>query len=341
MMAFRLALGVSCAGLLLVAVIALAGCQSCRGEQTSSEPPPAPDTVAGLDAVPRDVQVVLCANLDDLRESWLVRRAVEQMFRRDPELEVRFRQLIDTCQIDPAVDVDRVIVALSRSSGTDETIMVVTGQFSEAELASCMSQAMAAAGGAFTYDRVDGRTFYHASGRQHIWFTVPGPQTVVLATSPEWLARAVGDGEKITSSNEMSALLERVDQRAGLWAVGSIDERIGAGLVELTAGQVTSPPGSVFVEIHPKAGLQVSLGAEMNSKKDANGLELLIKNQMSVGAWALQGRGLGALAKKLRVYLEDKTVYLRLSLTEEELKEVLSRIDTTGGSAQDPPQPEE
>ena len=348
-----------------------ASCQRCRGG-SDQQPEPTPVVLAGMEAIPSDVQVVIGADVKRLRESWLINRAIEQMFRRDPELATRIRELWDVCKIDPGKDLDSILIALGPGAGRDssttpradqqatdaavaadagaasaasvvmdQALMVVTGKFVEAELAACVGERLAADGGRLTFETVAGRTFYHATGKQDVWFTLPGPSTVVVATSSSWLARAVGDGDKLTASRPMAALLARIDRNAGAWAVGLIDEQIGKGLVEQTAGEVAAPPRAMFVDLDPNNGLRIALGAEMSSEKDANYLVSLIKKQLAIGRWALERYGLDRLVQKLEVNVRGSTVHLALALSEGELKEALSQIDSSKGSAQNPPKVED
>lgn len=338
--------GVPRAVMLLCALaVATGGCKGKQEEAPGGQPPP-PRAVTGLSAVPRDATALVGVNVASLRSSWLVRRAVAQMFRRDPGLEERIEQLARACKLDPAADLDSFIIGVSGapadpdSSGEHEAVMVVTGTFAEADLASCVGQSVAEDGGSLTSQRVDGRTLYRvgqrSGGRDSVWFTVSAPRTLVIATSSSWLARAVGDGDKIADSPSMAALLERVDQDAGIWVAGEIDQRVGAGLVELTAGAVNSPPRAMFGHGRFDAGAGFVLGAVMSSPEDAKYLVSLAKDQLSLGVWAAQRYGLGPLVSKLGVDSEGKTVYLRLSLSEEELRQVLAQIDTPAGSAQNP-----
>ncbi len=331
---------------LLSTAAAQAGCQGCDREKETRAKPAAAPPLAGLEAIPHDVQVILGANVEKLRTSFLVKRMVAQMFRRDPELEKRIDQLIATCKLDPAEDVESIILALNQREG--EAIVVLTGTFVEAELTRCINQSMAEAGGTMTFKEVGNRKFYRAGGAQESWFTVAGPRTLVVATSSAWLAKAVGATDassagagKGEAARPMAGLLSRVDQSAGVWGVGLIDVQTGAGLVELTSGRVATPPRAGFVEMDLVDGARVSLGFEMSSEEASKQLLSKLKTEVDVGAWLLQQTGLQSLAKNVGVDSEGKTVYLRLSLTEHELKEVLSRIDTSKGSTQDPPKPEE
>jgi hypothetical protein len=284
------------------------------------------------------------------------------MFRRDPELKTRIDRLITDCRLDPGADLESLIIAIKAGPpaaapsktaeepavepAVEPALMVATGRFVEADLASCVGQRMAADGGGLTARRVEGRAVYHASGHasghaagpagrdDSVWFTISGPRTLLVATSSDWLAKALGRGDKIAAAPTWAALLKNVDLKADLWAVGQLDQRVGAGLVELGAGALKSPPGSLFVQADLSAGVRFLLGAVMTSAGDANALVSLIKSQLAWGALAVQRYGLGPLVSKLGVDSEDKTVYLRMTLSEDEVKDVLARIDTPGGATQ-------
>lgn len=319
--------------LVVLVVLAQGGSIACKSKKASPSPVP----IAGLAAMPSDVQVVVGIDATKLRDSWLVERAVAQMFRRDPELQGRFRALIDACHFDPSKDLASILIGLGRVGEADEAVLVATGAFVEADLAACIGQSVAAEGGALETEISAGRTLYQTTGpRGGVWFAMAAPRTLVVATSSAWLARAIDPGDTVTASKAMAALLGRVDQGASFWGVGMIDERVGAGLVTLTQSKIAAPPAAVFGQIELEAGANLLLGAVMSSDNDANSLVSMIKAQKSLAVLALQRSGLSMLANKLGVDSESKTVYLRLSLSEGELKDALARIDTTTGSQQDP-----
>ncbi|MEM9488464.1 MAG: hypothetical protein AAGC55_04940, partial [Myxococcota bacterium] len=233
-MTFRLA--ARTAAFLLLWSLALSACQSCDKKEETPAEPPAPPTLAGLQAMPGQVTVLVGAEVTRLRDSWLVERAVKQMFRRDPELEQRIDQLIAACKFDPAEQLDSVLIGLGRDSDTsagaaDQAVMVLTGVFDEGQLASCINQSVTGDGGTFSADRSGTRTYYHTRSGDgpgaERWFTLTGPRTLVVATSRTWLQKAVEDGEKVASSTKLAPLLGQVDQSAGLWAVGLVDQELG------------------------------------------------------------------------------------------------------------------
>lgn len=362
---------------LIAGVLALhAGCKSKQKDAgTEATSTTKPVDLGGLDAVPREVSAVVGMDVGALRRSWLVQRMVEQMFRRDQGLKQRIDALMTSCRVDPE-NIREVIIGLTRGSGPEsgdgQAVMVVTGAFVEAELASCVGQSVAADGRRLVADRADGRTMYGvrrnappagnnreaagggapvvlpdvplfsagsatAHARDQVWFAVAGPETLVVATSKEFLRRALSPREdKVMSDEAMAGLIERVDRRAGVWVAGAMDPDIGRGLVDKSAGQVASPPAAMFGSVGLESGVDFRLGVDMATEEDAGGLRALISGQKGLWALAAQRFGLGEWIDKLRVDADARTVYLRVTLTQDELRQILARIDTSAGSLQNP-----
>lgn len=320
--------------------LALLGSPACKDKKTEEQPRPVPVDVTGLAAVPAEVRAVVGINVEAIAEAWLVERAVEQMFLRDPGLAARVDALITACRFDPARDLRGLTLALGAGAHAEQAVMVATGRFSEPEVVACVRSSLAEDGGSLTESEVEGRRFYNASARSDradsVWFTFGDPSTLVAATSSEWLAQAVGKGDKVLSRQPMASWIERADPKAGIWAAGALDERTGHELVALVGGLV-SPPRALLGHLHLKDGVSLSLSAVTASAEDAKALVALTNAQLGVGALALQRYGLGPVVSKLTVSAEGDTLHLRFALTEEELKDVLSRIDTTQEPAQDTP----
>lgn len=351
----RLAVGLG----LLLAV----GSPACKDKSDEKKPaPPPPAAVTGLAAVPASAGVVLGVDIEAIADSWLVERAVGQMFLRDPGLEARVAQLITGCRFDPAKDLRSLVIALGSGEDEDQALMVATGRFSEPEVAACVEKSLAEDGGSLTRSEVGGRRFYRTSGRdardEGVWFTFGNPETLIAATSSEWLSAATGDGPKVTSVEPMATWIERARSGAGsadeadeadeagsagsagsadIWAAGTIDENIGADMVELTGGKISAPPRALLARVGLRDGLDVTLAAVTASEEDAEALVAQASAQLTVGALALQSYGLGPVVSRLQVSAEGDTARLKLVLGQEELKDLLSRIDTTPAPAQDTP----
>lgn len=312
---------------------------SCKEKEKQEPPRPVPIAVTGLAAVPADVRAVIGIDVEAIAGSWLVERAVEQMFLRDPGLAARVDDLIAACRFDPARDLRTLTLALGAGAQKDQALMVATGKLSEPELVACVRASLAEDGGTVTESEVEGRRFYQTSGRndraESVWFTFGDPETLVVATSSEWLAEAVGKGDKVLSRQPMASWIERAGPGAGIWAAGALDERIGGELVALVGGRLSAPPRALLGHLELKDGLSLSLSAVAASAEDAQALVALTQAQLGVGALALQRYGLGPLVSKLTVSAEGDTLHLRVALSEAELKDVLSRIDTTEAPEQD------
>ena len=397
---------------LVIASLLILGCKGDKRKQSSNKAVQAPKALRGLEAVPRASTAVIGLDVTSLRRAWLVRRAVEEMFRRDPELEQRMEALLGACRVslggpqdgdasaEPTTVVSDIVIAMGTPSGRerDEAVMVATGAFVEAKLASCVGQGVAGDGRSLIADMVEGRSLYGipdnapvapsdpsassgpaskgagapaatvgvtptgpppkggpttpesgqpaatpapvaapkpAAGND-VWFSVAGPETLVIATSKSWLIQAVGTGEKIAAAPTMASLLKRVDRGADIWAAGKIDPAVGAGLVDQASGAISAPPQAIFGSLDLRRGMELSLGLQMATDQDAKSLESLVSGQMGLMALAAQRYGVGAWVEKLVVTVEARTVFLRASLSEDDVRQILSRIDSSTGSAQNP-----
>lgn len=388
------------AAAIVVLSTVLTACTRCKSVEDDPQPtvvPPTPRELTSLEAIPKEVTAIVGLNIKRLHDSWLVKRAVEQMFYRDPELKDRIDSLTRRCDIDIQTGLSTIIIGLSGTlddeHGREQAVMVVDGDFKEASLASCVGQSVAEDGRRLIADTGFGRMLYGvkkptsvipsktplvspskgevasmspgadapasgspasgspssgspsstthmdataAEASDEVWFTIAGPTILVVATSKEWLQRAVSDADKIMSSSSVSKLITRVDRTAAVWVAGDIDPHIGQGLVEQTRGEIAKPPISMFGTLSLDRGIRFELGVDMVSQNDANALKSLISGQLGMGALAAQAYGLGEWVDKLGVDVDQKTVYLRVTLQDDEIRQILSRIDTAAGSAQNP-----
>ncbi len=316
----------------------LAAGAACKDKAPDPAPTEAPVEITGLAAVPASVRVVLGIDVEAISGSWLVKRAVEQMFARDPGLEARIAQLVDTCGVDPGADLRHLIIALGSGPAEGEALMVATGVFSESQISSCIEKSMAADGGSLTTSQVGGRTIYHASGRDDrvdsLWLAFGDMSTLVAATSQPVLELALGDGPKVGQAEPMASWIKRASEQASVWAAGEVDSQIGADLVALTGGQISAPPKALYGHIWLKNGLSFQLAAVTASPDDAQVLMTQATAQLRVGALALQRYGLGPVVSKLEASADGDLMQLRFHLTEDELRDVLAKLDTTTGEDQ-------
>ncbi|MCA9673913.1 MAG: hypothetical protein H6709_17060 [Kofleriaceae bacterium] len=319
----------------LVAVTVVAtvasGCNKKKQAPPERRPPP---ELSGLAAVPVSTRVLIGADPARLADSEIVARAFGDMLARDPDLGVRTQRLAEACALDVRTQLASVHVALTTDA--PEPLLVVTGRLAEADLAKCVQTTVGAGGGQVTAHQVEGRTLYKVddAGRV-VTFGFGRADTVVVSASEKLVIEALGPGPKVLDDAEMKGLIDRADARAPLWAVGKVDGSLGQRLTRLTGGAVTTPPKAFLAALDPSAGLRVSLGAVMATVDEAKALESHVNPTLALVAIAAQARGLGQLAAKIAASRDDDVVRFGVDLTSDEVKEVLSRIDSRGPSQQD------
>jgi hypothetical protein len=193
-----------------------------------------------------------------------------------------------------------------------------------------------AGGGSLTLEQVDHRTLYHVvDGTHAMWFGFGASDTVVLSGSRDLVVDALGDGKKVMDVPEMRALIERADTRAPLWAAGRVDDQLGQRLLRLTRGKVSSPPRAFLASLDPSHGLDADLAAVTASEDDAKVLESQVGPMLALVAMWAQAEDLGPLAAKVTVHHEGDAVHISINLSDDELKEVLSKVDSGPPPAQD------
>lgn len=307
--------------LLAAALVVAAG--ACKDRKPEKK---AVAELAGLAAVPASARVVIGADPDRLADSPLVARAVEGMLERDPDLSGRIERLARACGIDWR-DLESLHLALTDDA--PQPVLVVTGELAEADLARCVQGTVGAGGGSLNASPVDGRTLYQVTeGQRTVFFAFGRKDTVVLSASRELVLAALGDGQKVLDASEMNALVQRADTDAPLWAVGKVDPALGNRLLRLTRGKVTTPPRAFLGVLDPTAGLKVQLAAVMATEDDAKAMESQLNPTLGLVSIAAQARGLGPLAAKIAAARDGDTVTFGVSLTDAEVNEVLSKVDS-------------
>lgn len=322
--------------LAIAAMVAIAGaCKDKKSKQDGDGKPSAVD-VEGLGAVPGDARAVIGVDVRKLAGSVLVGRAVERMWDRDPELKTRIDGYIEACQVHPAKDISSIVIGTGRA---DEVILVATGKFTESEIAICVSKSLEQDGGRLTTSTASGRDVYKADSgpdKAPVWFAFGSNETILVSSSEEYLHKSLGDGPKASRSTELAGLIQkaRVDG-AAVWVAGTVPPAVGKGLERASAGKASAPV-SIYGHLRVDDGLGIELGAVMKSREDAKALVSFGKGQLDLGAMAAAKWGLTPVVRKLSLEAADSTVILKMSLTHDELADLLSRIDTDSADEQNP-----
>lgn len=316
-----------------ICIAALAALAACKDKEAGPKEVAtvaeltSPATISGLDAIPGDAQAVVGIDVAKLAESELVRRGLRALLVADPALDSKIRELLAACAIEPDEDLVSVLVATGESPA--HAIMVVHGALDETKLAGCVGDAVRAGGGRLEQVTLAGRGAFgsHPVQGQSVWFAFAAPETVVASTDRAWLEAALGSGPKLSGNKELMAVVERVDRTGALWAAGRVRPEVGKGLLRVTGGAISGPPRFMFAHLHVSDGIQAELASVMASNADAAKTAEIARTQLRTYEVIAQGAGLGSLLSRLRVEVRSDTVFLRLAVSADELKEVTSQID--------------
>lgn len=329
----------------LVLVLGLAATVGCKKKSTTDPSALSPE-VSGLAAVPASAQVVIAADVQKLAKSPIVARAVDQLLLRDAALATSWQQVQEGCKLDLPRQIKHVMLAIGAPAkgaptGTGPVLMIATGTIAEAELSACVRTLVGKGGGSLTAKPTEGgRTLYQVKdGNRVMFFAFGRADTVVLGTNEAYVTEALATGPKLGDNAEMQGWLKLVDQRAPVWAVGRVDERVGQGLVGVTQGKLAKPPAAIVGTLDPTDGAKVDLGVVMPDKDLAKNLESFAKNELGLASMAAQMKSLGKVVNAITITSEDTVVRLRAALTMDDVNQLLSMLDEGGGPAQGSPAP--
>lgn len=319
---------------------------ACRDKTAGGDPQVTVAAVEGMNAVPGATDIVLGVEVAPLARSALVERAITRMLLADPGLQAELDKLFNGCGFDPARDLSTVLLAMDyppASGGAERALLVATGRISEGKLAACVGRHMSELGGSLVQKTVDGRPHYHADapeGRSDVWFAFGSPETLVVSSSPEFLGDALGSGPRLAHDSHMASLVHRAKAAgAAVWAAGRVTPEVGRGLAAATGGGVAAPR-AMFGHFAAETGLQAELGVELASPEEAKSALSLAKSQLRVLAQIAQKWKLGRAVAKVTMEAADSTLFLRLTLSDDELRQVLAPIDSDAGPDQNPAPPE-
>lgn len=325
--------------LAVVGSLALALCAFGCKKKSASDGPSA--EVTGLAAVPASSEVVLAIDVQRVADSPLVDHAVDVLLQRDPNLADRWKQLHDRCKLD-LKNVNHVMLAIGPhpgpQPGTGPVLFIATGKLVETELAACVRSLVGTGSGGLTASPLGNRTMYEAKdGNRVVYFAFGRPDTVIMSANRDAVAESLGTGKKITDNPDFTKWLAMVDQKAPIWAVGRVDERVKQGLVKVTNGAVTAGPSAMVVSIDPTAGAKIDLGAVMASPADAKALESFAKTQLAGLAMVAQAKSLGTVVDQVKITADASVVRFAANLDMPAVNQLISVLDGGGGSAQSPP----
>ena len=299
-------------------------------------------TVTGLAAVPKGATAVVGVDVARVAGDPLVVRAIEQLLVRRPELQAEISKIEAACNLDVANKVKRVIIALGTraADGTTPDLLVVTGQINEAELTACLTKEVGSGGGKVSSVSGTAHALYEVKdGRHDVFYGWGDADTVVLGTSAAWVDQALGSGPKVADDPDLKSYLAMSgatgDHPAPLWFAAKVPQKVGEGLPRFGDGQMKAGPKGVFGSMDPAAGVKTELGAVMGSDDDAKALESFAKSEKGLLSLGAQWKGLGTIVQKIAITRDSAVLRFDLELTEDDVKQLFSVIDTAASRPQD------
>jgi hypothetical protein len=324
------------AAALVAACVAFAvggGCGNKKKDAASEQKQRAASAAAveGLDALPADVHVVVGANVAKLAGSTLVKDAFARMLGRDAAMATRLADLQKRCKLDPAKDIESVLVGLLGSTSARDVVLVAKGNFDEAAIAACVEATLADKGGKLDKKVDGGATTYVAHNPQgggDIAFGF-GAKGVILLADSEELLRTARDAAapKIKSNARMMAVLSQTDTRAALWGAGLVAPDVGRGILDAAGGKVKKPAQAMWGSANLQSGMAVELVLEMAGADDAKGLAEVVQKQLGQYAIVAQAYSLGPIVNKIKSEARGQLFVVTLALDAAELAKLQSLMD--------------
>jgi len=261
-----------------------------------------------------------------------VKRAFAHMLARDAALGTRLGELETRCKLDPAKDLDTVLVGLMGTTSARDVVLVAKGRFDEAAIAACVESSLSDKGGKLERKTAAGMTVYLVHGQESggdVAFTFGAKDVLILADSEALLLRARDPAApKLNASAPMMKLIAQTDTRAPLWGAGQVAPEVGRGLVAASEGKVKAPAQAIWGLADPGAGLTVELALEMANPDDAQALLSVVQKQLAQYAIVAQAYSLGPIVNKIKPEARGPVFVVRLALDASEMTKLESLLDS-------------
>lgn len=225
--------------------------------------------------------------------------------------------------LNPARDIDSVVIALKASPASDKTkqgpenaLIFVTGRFDAARLESSIPDS-----GKATKERRDGVTIYReATGKSNGAVALLDAGILVAGDSASVEAFLANrqSGHGVRDSKELVSLLESVEPGSTFWAVGgpSVLSRATAGVGGPAANLPSVKQVVAYGHLDPEVG--VTATAEAADAKAATKIADVLRGfSAMLSLQAGQKAELAQIADSISVATEDDKVHVKATITHE------------------------
>jgi hypothetical protein len=317
---------------LVLAVVLLAACRGKSNAEAKQreERKAAAAAVQGLDTIPAEAQVVVGINVARLAQSPLVQHKFLDLLARNPDARAMLEGLVSRCGIDPAKDLESVLLALGGKpdGARRDSMMVVRGKLDETKLVDCVKKSVAEKGGTVDTKNQDGMTIYVVNVDPPLSFTFGAPDTLIVAQREALLVEARDPKvPKVKTDATMMGLISGADTRAALWGAGRMSPEIGERLTKVTQDTVKQPADAIFGHVDLTNGMTIEMNLHMASHDDAKALGDFIKQQLKSYTVIAQNYGLGQVLAKTKVDVQNDVFRVSLAMDPADVEKVEGLID--------------
>ncbi|MBI4508842.1 MAG: hypothetical protein HY698_04350 [Deltaproteobacteria bacterium] len=312
----------------IVAIVAL-GCGEKRKEHAAV--PVA--SVAGLSAVPADVQVLVGIQVPRIKGLFAgaLRNAWSQAVFPDIERIAQNMRTLGHC-VDFGRDVDETLVAIGQPA-QGEVLVVLRGKLDEARSMDCLRALASQRGSRLETRDLAGATAHHVSRGEDggigsgTWFTVGGPGTLLVSLSESYLSRARDPkARKASNRSEIMEIVSRVDRQKGAWCVGFLPQEVGKALSSITQGAIKHAASTFWGSLDISDGLALDISLDMADDADATALVDFARRQLPSISLMAHGAGMSGLFANHDIGFAGDTVHFSLRLSALELAKLEERL---------------
>jgi len=300
--------------------------------------------------LPADAEFVMSVNVKQVLDSDIIKTyALEQLKQALQGNDAK--KFLTDLGVDPLKDVDRLVVSGSGKDQSDtKAVIVIRGKFDPEKLYKAAEAQTKKDPDHFTLvkDGKDVMFKYQPDNGNPMYGTVVDETTVVAGTDKKMVTTALAAAAasaKPAVGKDLSALITRMDDKASLWVVAVVKDKLnnvklpggGGGNPNLQGQLAKLETVTAVVKVTKDVNLDITLGL-----KDADAADELGKS-IDEGLMQIKGlipflaaqnpqlKPLGEAAKTLKSTVKEKSIVITAQLTGTAIGELLKQ----GGNNKD------
>ena len=292
--------------------------------------------------LPGDAEFVLSANVKQIVESDIIKKyALEQLKQALQGADAK--KFLTDLGLDPLKDVERVVVGGSGKDQTDtKALIILHGKFEPEKLFKAAEAQTKKDPDHYSMvkDGKDVMFKYQPDNGNPVYATVVDETTLIAGTDKKMVTTALG-GKKTPVSKDLSALVSKMDDKASLWVVGVVKDKLnnlklpkGGGAPPELQGQLEKiETVAIVVRVTMDISLDVTIGmkdadaAEDLGKSIEDGLTQLKGILPFLAAQNPQAKPLVDVVKTLKSVQKDRTLTITGKLAGTAIGELLKMGD--------------